>query len=285
MLRSVLSQREPHRARRRRSRHALAAITDATRSDVKFGETHTAARGDDEHGSTRVTYSTSLTPGFWIPAVRRPPLDAAARSRTRRSRPVHERRDAGAGNRASNSGQQLELPGRLAECEASIGASRTGSTGPRLSGQSPAAVATVSPTASRRPASARDTARRRTASRRTTARPRARPDSDPGFAGFCAELSYIVLCTIFVPAGICFGVASVYVVCQLKSYFGTDSSSSSRPSGYFATKLRGAAAEVRVRRQSVDEHVAAGTGCAIDSVCAFVFGRNRNVRIREHRRS
>jgi hypothetical protein len=45
---------------------SLDAVTDVTRSDMTFGETHTALEAIDEH-STRVTYKTSLTPGFWIP--------------------------------------------------------------------------------------------------------------------------------------------------------------------------------------------------------------------------
>ncbi|MGH8177073.1 MAG: SRPBCC family protein, partial [Steroidobacter sp.] len=45
----------------------LAATTDATRSDVKFGETRTALERIDS-GSTRVTYRTTIMPGFWIPA-------------------------------------------------------------------------------------------------------------------------------------------------------------------------------------------------------------------------
>jgi hypothetical protein len=34
---------------------------------------------------------------------------------------------------------------------------------------------------------------------------------------FWVELSHVVLCVTFVPAGRRFGVASSYVVCQLKS--------------------------------------------------------------------
>jgi hypothetical protein len=52
----------------RESEHALAATTDPTRSDVKFGETHTQL-APDENGGTLVTYRTSITPGFWIPSV------------------------------------------------------------------------------------------------------------------------------------------------------------------------------------------------------------------------
>jgi hypothetical protein len=50
------------------SEHALAATTDPSRSDVRFGETHTQLL-PDENGGTLVHYRTSITPGFWIPAV------------------------------------------------------------------------------------------------------------------------------------------------------------------------------------------------------------------------
>lgn len=50
------------------SPHALAAITDASRSDVKFGETHTQLSATAD-GRTRVSYRTSITPGFWIPSI------------------------------------------------------------------------------------------------------------------------------------------------------------------------------------------------------------------------
>jgi hypothetical protein len=50
------------------SQLALAATTDPSRSDVKFGETHTQL-SPDEHGGTLVHYRTSVTPGFWIPSV------------------------------------------------------------------------------------------------------------------------------------------------------------------------------------------------------------------------
>lgn len=50
------------------SSHALAAITDPSRSDVKFGETHTLLSAA-EHGRTRVSYRTSIVPGFWIPSI------------------------------------------------------------------------------------------------------------------------------------------------------------------------------------------------------------------------
>jgi hypothetical protein len=46
----------------------LAAITDPSRSDIRFGETHTSieAVGDSQ---TRITYRTSIVPGFWVPAL------------------------------------------------------------------------------------------------------------------------------------------------------------------------------------------------------------------------
>jgi hypothetical protein len=50
------------------SQHGLAAKADPSRSDVKFGETHTQLT-PDERGGTLVTYRTSITPGFWVPAV------------------------------------------------------------------------------------------------------------------------------------------------------------------------------------------------------------------------
>ena len=50
------------------SEHALAATTDPSRSDVKFGETQTQL-APDEGGGTLVHYRTSITPGFWIPSV------------------------------------------------------------------------------------------------------------------------------------------------------------------------------------------------------------------------
>jgi hypothetical protein len=50
------------------SEHALAATADPSRSDVKFGETHTQL-SPGEDGGTLVHYRTSITPGFWIPAV------------------------------------------------------------------------------------------------------------------------------------------------------------------------------------------------------------------------
>lgn len=47
---------------------ALSAITDPSRSDVRFGETYTLieAVGDKQ---TRITYRTSIVPGFWVPAL------------------------------------------------------------------------------------------------------------------------------------------------------------------------------------------------------------------------
>ncbi len=50
------------------SQHALAAKADPSRSDVRFGETHLQL-APGEHGSTLVRYSTSITPGFWIPTA------------------------------------------------------------------------------------------------------------------------------------------------------------------------------------------------------------------------
>ena len=47
--------------------HALLAITDATRSDMKFGETRMDL--SDVDGRTLVTYRTRLKPDFWIPAL------------------------------------------------------------------------------------------------------------------------------------------------------------------------------------------------------------------------
>ena len=45
----------------------LKAVTDPTQSDVKFGETRTMLSTSD--GRTRVSYRTSIIPGFWIPAI------------------------------------------------------------------------------------------------------------------------------------------------------------------------------------------------------------------------
>lgn len=50
------------------SPHALAATADPSRSDVKFGETRLQLL-PGENGGTLVHYRTSITPGFWIPAV------------------------------------------------------------------------------------------------------------------------------------------------------------------------------------------------------------------------
>jgi hypothetical protein len=49
------------------STHGLVAVTDATRSDMKFGETRMELSEVD--GRTRVTYRTRLKPDFWIPAL------------------------------------------------------------------------------------------------------------------------------------------------------------------------------------------------------------------------
>lgn len=43
----------------------LAAVTDAARSDVRFGETRTMLSMSE--GRTRVSYRTSVEPAFWIP--------------------------------------------------------------------------------------------------------------------------------------------------------------------------------------------------------------------------
>jgi hypothetical protein len=48
--------------------HALLAVTDVTRSDMKFGETRMEL-SSDEHNRTRVIYRTRLKPDFWIPAL------------------------------------------------------------------------------------------------------------------------------------------------------------------------------------------------------------------------
>lgn len=45
---------------------ALTATADASRSDVKSGQTHTQLSVSED--GTRVTYSTSIVPNFWIPA-------------------------------------------------------------------------------------------------------------------------------------------------------------------------------------------------------------------------
>jgi hypothetical protein len=45
----------------------LKAVTDPARSDVKFGETRTLLSVSE--GRTRVSYRTSIIPGFWIPAI------------------------------------------------------------------------------------------------------------------------------------------------------------------------------------------------------------------------
>ena len=45
----------------------LTAVADAARSDVKFGETHMMLSNSE--GRTRVSYRTSIVPGFWVPAV------------------------------------------------------------------------------------------------------------------------------------------------------------------------------------------------------------------------
>lgn len=47
---------------------ALLAITDAKRSDMKFGETRMQLT-DSHDGRTHVSYRTRLKPDFWIPAL------------------------------------------------------------------------------------------------------------------------------------------------------------------------------------------------------------------------
>ena len=49
------------------STHGLLAVTDATRSDMKFGETRMELSEAD--GRTQVIYRTRLKPDFWIPAL------------------------------------------------------------------------------------------------------------------------------------------------------------------------------------------------------------------------
>ena len=45
----------------------LKAVADPARSDVTFGETHTMLSVTS--GRTRVSYRTSITPSFWVPAI------------------------------------------------------------------------------------------------------------------------------------------------------------------------------------------------------------------------
>jgi len=52
----------------REAQHALSAVTDPARSDVRFGETQTTLEPANA-ARTRITYRSSVTPGFWIPAV------------------------------------------------------------------------------------------------------------------------------------------------------------------------------------------------------------------------
>jgi len=49
------------------SPEGLAAIADPSRSDVRFGETRTVLSTVGTR--TKVTYHTSITPGFWVPAI------------------------------------------------------------------------------------------------------------------------------------------------------------------------------------------------------------------------
>lgn len=50
------------------SRYVLLAIADPQRSDVKFSETRSEL-SPALHGTTRVTYVTSVVPDFWVPAI------------------------------------------------------------------------------------------------------------------------------------------------------------------------------------------------------------------------
>jgi hypothetical protein len=45
---------------------SLVAVTDASRSDLTFGETTTTLQSIDD-GITRLTYQISVSPRFWIP--------------------------------------------------------------------------------------------------------------------------------------------------------------------------------------------------------------------------
>jgi hypothetical protein len=49
------------------SANGLSAVADPQRSDVSAGETHTTLMAVEN--GTRVSYRTSITPSFWIPAV------------------------------------------------------------------------------------------------------------------------------------------------------------------------------------------------------------------------
>lgn len=49
------------------SPQGLAAVADPARSDVRFGETRTVL--STEGARTKVSYHTSMTPSFWIPAI------------------------------------------------------------------------------------------------------------------------------------------------------------------------------------------------------------------------
>jgi hypothetical protein len=50
------------------SKFVLLAVADPARSDVEFSETRSELTSA-LHGTTRVTYATSVVPGFWVPAV------------------------------------------------------------------------------------------------------------------------------------------------------------------------------------------------------------------------
>jgi len=50
------------------SKHALVAVADPERSDVKFSETRSELSAG-HHGATRVKYVTTVVPGFWVPPM------------------------------------------------------------------------------------------------------------------------------------------------------------------------------------------------------------------------
>jgi len=50
------------------SKHALLAVADPGRSDVKFSETRSEL-SEGHHGVTRVKYVTNVVPGFWVPPI------------------------------------------------------------------------------------------------------------------------------------------------------------------------------------------------------------------------
>ena len=50
------------------SKHALVAVAEPERSDVKFSETRSELSAG-HHGATRVKYVTTVVPGFWVPPM------------------------------------------------------------------------------------------------------------------------------------------------------------------------------------------------------------------------